>query len=135
MWDPMLQVDTATNNTASPYIQLLSMTDPSTAHNECVAMRLKSLNGTNSLGTNQSTGSQNGNGSGHMAEDFFGKIQHCRVLSSSCHNPYLVVTVTETTEDKTLLTPSHTHYRCSPYPSAEWCSYTPRSTSCTNFSR
>ena len=30
---------------------------------------------------------------------------------------------------------SHTHYRCSPYPYVEWCSYTPRSTSCTNSSR
>lgn len=61
-------IDTTTSNTTSPYIQLLSMTDPTTAHNDFVAMR---LNGTNPLQTNQTSGSQNGNGSDRMANGFF----------------------------------------------------------------
>ena len=69
-------IDTTTNNTASPYVQFLSMTDPTTAHKEFVAMR---LNGTNPLGTNQqanqSSGSQNGNGSVGMAKGFFEKYK------------------------------------------------------------
>ena len=47
-------IDTTTNNTATPYVQLISTTDPTTAHNEFVAMR---LNGTNPLG---SSGSHSG---------------------------------------------------------------------------
>ena len=69
-------IDTTSNNTANPYIQLLSMTDPTTAHNEFVAMR---LNGTNPLGTNQqanqSAGSQNGNGSVGLAKGFVEKYK------------------------------------------------------------
>ena len=61
-------IDTTTSNTTSPYIQLLSMTDPTTAHNDFVAMR---LNGTNPLQTNQTSGSQNGNGSDRIANGFF----------------------------------------------------------------
>jgi hypothetical protein len=73
-------IDTTTNNTTSPYVQFLSMTDPSTAHNEFVAMR---LNGTNPLGTNQSTGSQNGNSSGCMAEDLLEKYKTLFILPSA----------------------------------------------------
>ena len=61
------------------------MTDPSTAHNEFVAMR---LNGTNLLGTNQSTGSQNGNGSGRMAEDFLEKYK--TLFIAGCCRPLVL---------------------------------------------
>ena len=61
-------IDGTTNNTANPYVQLLSTTtDPTTAHNQFVAMR---LNGTNPLGTNQTTGSHSTNGSVGMAKGF-----------------------------------------------------------------
>ena len=60
-------IDTTTNNTANPYVQLISTIDPTTAHKEFVAMR---LNGTNPLGTNQTSGSHRANGSVGMAKGF-----------------------------------------------------------------
>ena len=39
-------IDSTPSNTANPYVQLLAMTNPATAHKEFVAMR---LNGTNPL--------------------------------------------------------------------------------------
>ena len=53
-------VDATTSNTTSPYVQLLSTTDPAAAHNDFVAAR---LNKTNTSGSQPTSSSQPSSGS------------------------------------------------------------------------
>jgi hypothetical protein len=70
-------VDATTSNTASPYVQLLSTTDPAAAHNDFVATR---LNGTDTSGSQHKPGSGSGSGSNNNstvggAKGFFDKYK------------------------------------------------------------
>jgi hypothetical protein len=57
-------IDGSTSNTSSPYVQILSTTDPAKAHADFVATR---------LGGKDTTGSQHLNGSGSSKKSFFQK--------------------------------------------------------------
>ena len=55
-------VDATVSSTQNPYVQLLTMTDPATAHADFVAAR---LNGTDTSGNQHNPGSGSGSGSGN----------------------------------------------------------------------
>ena len=70
-------VDGTTSNTASPYVQLLSMTNPAQAHSEFVAIR---LNGQDTTGSQHNPGSGSGSGNNNNgtvggAKGFFQKYK------------------------------------------------------------
>lgn len=69
-------VDATTSNTASPYVQLLSTTNPAAAHNDFVATR---LNGSDTSGSQHNPGSSSGSGNNNNgsvgAKGFFEKYK------------------------------------------------------------
>jgi hypothetical protein len=72
-------VDGSTSSTASPYAQLLSTTNPAAAHTDFVAVR---LNGADTTGSQNHTGSGSGPGPGSgnndttKAKNFFAKYKN-----------------------------------------------------------
>jgi len=67
-------IDGSTNNTAIPYAQILSTTDPAAAHADFVATRLGGVDTTGSQ-TFNSSGSGSGSGSGSSEKSFFQKYR------------------------------------------------------------
>ena len=76
-------IDGSPSNTADPYVQFISTTDPTTAHAEFVASR---LNGTDSTGSQHVSSSSNGSGPGsssRSSQNFFKKYRTPIIAAAS----------------------------------------------------
>jgi hypothetical protein len=74
-------IDGSTSNTANPYVQFISTTDPATAHAEFVAAR---LDGKDSTGSQHVSGSSNGSGTGSSSsQSFFQKYKNPLIAAAS----------------------------------------------------
>ena len=66
-------IDGSTSNTANPYVQFLSTTDPAAAHADFVATRLQ---GKDTSGSQHNTGSGSSGNSGSSSKSFFQKYKY-----------------------------------------------------------
>jgi len=73
-------IDGSTSNTADPYIQFVSTTDPAAAHADFVATRLE---GKDTSGSQHNTGSGSSGDSGSSSKSFFQKYKYPLIAAAA----------------------------------------------------